>query len=168
MPEDAPEADLEDAGDEEEEKPAVDAASTPDLDAINDALGEEEEQEADAEAADEADEETGEPSAATAEDVDLGSVSNFGDAYVKGLCTVANAGVQKYGGEDATEIDPALAYDLELDTAMNDWMTEHGQPEEMSPGQQLLVMTAMFLAMVVALNPAIIDRILDKLGENDA
>jgi len=150
---------VDDEEQDEETKPAVEESGI-DLDAVDEALDEEQDKDTD----DESDTDVAQPDAEDGVDLDG---ETFGDAYVKGLCTVSNGVIQHYGDEDdPAGVDERMARDLELDKAMNEWIRSKGVTEEMPPGQALLVATVMFLFAALASNPAVVNGLLDELGDD--
>lgn len=150
---------------EDEELPAVPDESGPDLDSINEAI-EEEETEEEEDDQEDVDEET-ETTSADDPMSSFEGIESFGDAYVTGLVTVSNHAVEAVEGENANPVSEDLARDLELDKAMDEWMGEFSDADQMSPMQQLLTMTVVFVAIVLASNPALVERILDMIAGED-
>lgn len=88
---------------------------------------------------------------------------NWGEHYVRGLTAVSNAAVDRYAGEDGTDVSADMAFELEIDRALNDWLREHDIQEDMPPGQAVLVGTLFFLIATVAMNAEVADGLMGDL-----
>lgn len=96
---------------------------------------------------------------------------SVGDVYVRAM-GVTGAVARERAGEgldgDREEIVDEyadLARELELDEYMDDWYAEHvGGDGEMSPGQGLVAMTGLFLAMVALDDPSMVSGALEGIN----
>ncbi|WBE14024.1 structural protein VP4 [Saline Natrinema sp. J7-1 virus 1] len=145
--------DLETAEDTDESKPEIDDGATVDVDleAVDEDL------ENDDETTDEDAPSSDENDAASAV---MGEGETMGDYYVKGLCSVSNAVIENHGGEPISE---SVARDLDLDSAMDEFIRSKGGTEDLPPGQALAIGTTMFAMAVLATNPQIVNGLLEVL-----
>lgn len=146
-------ADLEDEA--EEAKPDVDeeASVRVDLDAVDDAMEEQDDE-------DESADEQPEPTDDLGGSLTGGEGQTLGDMYVKGLCAASNGVIEKYDGEPINE---SVARDLGLDDAMNEWIQSKGGSEDLPPGQALAIGTTMFAMAVLASNPEVVNAVLEVI-----
>lgn len=88
----------------------------------------------------------------------------WGDLYVGTLTTLSNAVIEEHGKEGAEPIDEDLARELHLDEILNDWMATRGKPEDMPPGQALVLMTSVFLVVVVGSKTDLAEQLLEEVS----
>lgn len=155
-----------DDGDDEEEQPDIADDEVADLSAVAEQVEAEAGSAAGDEAADQADAE--EPTL----DPDADRVS-IGDVYCNVLGMGAAVARDRYGSgleqdrKDALDEYAEIARDLEIDQAVDDWLEAHGGPDQLTPGQTIIVMTVVWGGMVVMEDPAIIEGVADATEGND-
>lgn len=159
MSEDTDEPDVDDVEPDENDDDAqpevsTDAGVTVDLDAVDEAIDDDEsddQERGENEQPDSSDDVGGDP-------LTGGSGQTLGDMYVKGLCAASNGVIEKYDGDP---IDESVARDLGLDDAMNEWIQTKGGSEDLPPGQALAIGTTMFAMAVLASNPEVVNAVLE-------
>jgi hypothetical protein len=167
--------DSEEPGDPED-TPDEEGEDTPEL-GEEDYATLDEEMSADIVAADrEGESEDGEETDETPDTTDSGEVApadapSIGRVYCNGLGAVATLAKDKHGsGVDDRErsIDEFsnLAQSCEIDRYMDAWAEEHMGDGEMSPGQGVVVMTAVFCVLVAVEDPELSDAALEFAEEN--
>jgi hypothetical protein len=148
---------------DEPEQPSIDDEEMADISAVA------EEVEADAGAADEdgdADDQDDHDDADLELDPDEAKTS-IGDVYCNVLGMASTVAKDRYGSgledgrdrKDALDDYAEIARDLEIDDAVDDLIEEYGGPDELTPGQTVLVMSVVFAGVVAMEDPAIIEGI---------
>lgn len=93
--------------------------------------------------------------------------TSIGDVYCGGLGVAAGVLVARYDEEqdrkDVSAEYEAMARDMYLDQFLNEWLREKGRPEDLPPGQAVVVGTVMFLAAVMVTNPAVGEGLMGDL-----
>jgi len=96
---------------------------------------------------------------------------SVGDVYVRAMGVTGAVARERAGegldGDREQVVDEYadLARELELDEYMDDWYAEHMDGDgEMSPGQGLVAMSGMFLAMVALDDPTVVEGALEGVG----
>jgi len=150
---------------EEPEQPSIDEGEMADLDSIA------EEVEADAGAGDQ----DGEGDVDDQEDADLdldedADRTSIGDVYCNVLGMTAVTAKDRYGSgldkdrKDALEELAEIARDLEIDAAVDDLIEQYGGPDQLTPGQTVIVMTIVWGGMVAMEDPEILEGLADEGG----
>ncbi len=100
--------------------------------------------------------------------------TSIGDVYCNVLGMGAAVARDQYGSgldrdrKDVLDEYADIARDLDIDDAVDDWIDQHGGPDQLSPGQTIIVMTVVWGGMVVMDDPAIIENIGGEDTEADA
>lgn len=155
---------MSDAEQDTEEPPEIDddERADIDLDDISDEI----------EGADEADDEPAsddaETATETADETDaLPDRTSIGDVYCNGLGVGASVVVARYDDvgdrESVADEYAGLAREIGIDDWMNEWVREQGRPEELPPGQAVVVGTVMFAAAVMVSNPSVGEGLMEEL-----
>jgi len=149
--------------DDEREQPSIDEDEMADLDSIA------EEVEADAGAGDGDEDESDQDD--VEDDLNLGDPdeagTSIGDVYCNVLGMSAVTAKDRFGSgledgrdrKDALDDYAEIAKDLEIDDAVDDLIEQYGGPDELTPGQTVLVMSIVFAGMVAMEDPEIIEGI---------
>lgn len=153
---------------EDEEVPEIESDEMADLSAVADEIEEAagagaEDQEDETDDSDEqAGEETAEPASPT------GGVG-WGEMYVRTLDTSLSTVVRHQGGEIEGTDPEAMARDLGLDEAVDEWAAERDMGE-MDPGQQILFGSLVIAGTVLVTETDFLERVADDVvgGEGDA
>lgn len=102
---------------------------------------------------------------------------SMGDMYCRALSMLAHVVSEKFGDGEGSEfyddsapkrekLDTTLAEEMHLDIYVDELMAKRGR-SDLPPGQALAIGTAMFAIAVIATEPALIERITDKLEERN-
>lgn len=86
----------------------------------------------------------------------------WGEKYVQGLCTAANVAKDKHG--DGGQVNPQMAFDLDLDEDFNEWLEEQGVGDDMPPGQAVLAGTCMFLVAECLTDEELVNSLLSEVS----
>jgi len=165
-------ADPEAAEDEEEtdEQPAIEDEEMADFSAVADEIEQEagEDQET-AEDVDDADND--DDSAEMGLETDGPDIS-IGDVYCNGLGMLAAIGRTQYGTAERDRsalVDEYgdMARDLQIDEYVDQWVTEHGGMDEMTPGQAIILSTLLFGGMVAMDDPEMLENVAGEVGAGD-
>jgi len=157
------EADVDDQ--EEPEQPSIDEDEMADLDSIA------EEVEREAGAADGDQEDVDDPDRESSKDLELDADdarTSIGDVYCNVLGMSAAVAKDELGSglegdrKDALDEYADIARDLEIDEAVDDLIEEYGGPDQLSPGQTVIVMTVVFTGVVAMDDPEILEGLADR------
>ncbi|MFD1645570.1 hypothetical protein [Haloarchaeobius litoreus] len=96
--------------------------------------------------------------------------TTLGDVYCNalGMATVAakdRAGSEVDDRQDAMDEYADMARQLDLDEFVDDWLAEHGQSSELSPGQGILVFTLVFCGSVMVEDAELSNAVMEGVGE---
>lgn len=94
----------------------------------------------------------------------LTSGTSVGDVYCNALGMAATLARERKGSgvddrEGQADEYADMARQIELDTFVNEWVEEHGAADHLSPGQGVLVGTAMFAMAVLIDDPELADAV---------
>lgn len=94
--------------------------------------------------------------------------TSVGDVYCGGLGVFASVLVTRYDDEAnrsaLSDEYESLAREMYLDQFLNEWLREKGRPEDLPPGQAVVVGTVMFVAAVVVTNPTVTDGLMEEIN----
>lgn len=95
--------------------------------------------------------------------------TSVGDMYCHALGMAAATARESYGSgvddrQDAMEQFSDDARQIGLDDFVNEWMQEQGGIDELSPGQGIVIGTAMFSLGVMIEDPALAENIAEEVG----
>lgn len=126
-----------------------------------------EDEEDDQEDGDDSDDDGGSSSKSATETLTTGT--SAGDIYCNALGMGAAVARESKGSgvpdrEAAMDEYGDLARQLDLDDFVNEWVREHGGADELTPGQGVMIGTAMFAMAVMIEDPAIVENMGDSEG----
>ncbi|QSG06460.1 hypothetical protein [Halapricum desulfuricans] len=131
--------------------------------------GDEEESDDDQGVDDEQDQSSSDESGSKTPTETLTTGTSVGDMYCNALGMAAATTRESYGSgvsdrTDAMEEYADDARQIGLDDFVNEWMQEQGGFDEMSPGQGIVIGTAMFAMGVMIEDPALAENIAEEVG----
>ncbi|WP_435358456.1 hypothetical protein [Haloarchaeobius sp. DFWS5] len=95
--------------------------------------------------------------------------TTLGDVYCNalGMATVAakdRAGTEVDDRQAAMDEYADLARQLDLDKFIDDWLAEHGQSSELTPGQGIVVFTVVFCGSVMVEDAELSNAVMEGVG----
>lgn len=161
--------DQEDADDIEDEQPEIDNDEMADFSAVAEEIegsaGDDDDQDENGDA-EEASEQT--KDAGSDPEMSFSSMDTTpGDVYCNGLGLAASVAKDNFGSgvedmEDSVENYASMAKTTDVDEFVNEWMETRAGIDELSPGQGILIATAMFGMMVAVEDPQIAQGVAEK------
>ncbi|WP_435332848.1 hypothetical protein [Haloarchaeobius sp. TZWWS8] len=95
--------------------------------------------------------------------------TTLGDVYCNALGMATVAAKDRHGSEvedrqAAMDEYADLARQLDLDQFIDDWLEEHGQSNELTPGQGILVFTIVFCGSVMVEDAELSNAVMEGVG----
>ncbi|WP_435318484.1 hypothetical protein [Haloarchaeobius sp. TZWSO28] len=95
--------------------------------------------------------------------------TTLGDVYCNALGMATVAAKDRHGSEvedrqAAMDEYADMARQLDLDSFVDDWLEEHGQSNELTPGQGILVFTIVFCGSVMVEDAELSNSVMEGVG----